>query len=335
MVTGQRVASLDDLPPARAVLFDLTPRQLVAVAGDRLPARARRRLGRFRYGPGSFKIDYALDGPVPWTAEGCSRAGSVHVGGTLDEVVAAERDVAQGRHPERPFVLTAQPSLFDATRAPEGKHTFWAYCHVPHGSTVDMTEAVEAQIERFAPGFRDRVLARHTMFPADLERHNANNVGGDVAGGSHGGLQLIARPRLAADPYSLPIDGHGRLPVLGVDAAGGRRPRDVRLVGGPVRPQGPRPDEEGPLVAGPAGTAGSDVVRLVDGDPSRVVERCRRGRAAVASEAEAAVACDHPGQAGAQVEHPHQGEVLGGVDQRSPNRHRRRLLGDVGSHALA
>ena len=207
VVTGQRVASLDDLPPARAVLFDLTPRQLVAVAGDRLPARARRRLGRFRYGPGSFKIDYALDGPVPWTAEGCSRAGSVHVGGTLDEVVAAERDVAQGRHPERPFVLTAQPSLFDATRAPEGKHTFWAYCHVPHGSTVDMTEAVEAQIERFAPGFRDRVLARHTMFPADLERHNANNVGGDVAGGSHGGLQLIARPRLAADPYSLPITG--------------------------------------------------------------------------------------------------------------------------------
>lgn len=207
VATGHRVTSLADLPPARVVLFDLTPRQLVAVAGDRLDARFRRRLTRFRYGPGSFKIDYALDAPVPWKADGCARAGSVHVGGTLDEVVTAERDVAQGRHPERPFVLTSQPSCFDSTRAPDGKHTFWAYCHVPHGSTVDMTQAIEDQIERFAPGFRERVLARHTMFPADLEAHNANNVGGDVAGGSHGGLQLVARPRLAMDPYSVPIDG--------------------------------------------------------------------------------------------------------------------------------
>lgn len=207
VVTGQRVASLGDLPPARAVLFDLTPRQVVAIAGDRLDPRARRRFEKFRYGPGSFKVDYALDGPVPWTAGSCARAGSVHVGGTLEEVAAAEHDVAQGRHPERPFVLTSQPSLFDGARAPDGKHTFWAYCHVPHGSTVDMTAAIEAQIERFAPGFRDRVLARHTMFPADLEAHNANNVGGDVAGGSHGGLQLVARPRLAVDPYTVPIDG--------------------------------------------------------------------------------------------------------------------------------
>ena len=205
--TGRRVNSLADLPPARAVLFDLTPRQVAAVAGDRLDGRARRRFGKFRYGPGSFKIDYALDGPVPWKADECGRAGSVHVGGTLEEVVAAERDVAQGRHPERPFLLTSQPSRFDPTRAPAGKHTFWAYCHVPHGSTVDMTAAVEDQLERFAPGFRDLVLARHTMFPADLERHNANNVGGDVAGGSHGGLQLVARPRLAADPYRLPVEG--------------------------------------------------------------------------------------------------------------------------------
>ncbi|MEA2931861.1 MAG: hypothetical protein QOI56_646 [Actinomycetota bacterium] len=209
VVTGHRVTSLDDLPPARAVLFDVTPRQLVALAGDRLPGRSRRRLARFRYGPGSFKIDYALAGPVPWTAEGCARAGSVHVGGTLDEVAAAERDVARGRHPERPFVLTAQPSRFDPSRAPAGRHTFWAYTHVPHGSTVDMTAAIEDQIERFAPGFRDLVLARHTMFPADLERHNANNVGGDVAGGSHGGLQVVARPRLALDPYTLPIEGMG------------------------------------------------------------------------------------------------------------------------------
>ncbi len=207
VVTGQRVTSLDDLPPARAVLFDLTPRQVAAIAGDRLRRGVRRRFNRFRYGPGSFKVDYAMDGPVPWAAEGCSRAGAVHVGGTLDEVVAGERDVAQGRHPERPFVLTSQPTMFDPTRAPAGKHTFWAYCHVPHGSTVDMTAAIEAQLERFAPGFRDLVLARHTMFPADLERHNANNVGGDVAGGSHGGLQLVARPRLALDPYRLPIDG--------------------------------------------------------------------------------------------------------------------------------
>ena len=205
--TGRRVSSLADLPPAAAVLFDLTPRQVAAIAGDRLDTRARRRFARFRYGPGSFKIDYALDGPVPWKAEECGRAGSVHVGGTLDEVVAAERDVAHGRHPERPFLLTSQPSRFDPTRAPAGKHTFWAYCHVPHGSTVDMTAAIEDQLERFAPGFRDLVLARHTMFPADLERHNANNVGGDVAGGSHGGLQLVARPRLALDPYRLPIDG--------------------------------------------------------------------------------------------------------------------------------
>ena len=207
VVTGHRVTSLADLPPSRAVLFDLTPRQLVAVAGDRLHPRARRRFERYRYGPGSFKVDYALDGPVPWEAEVCARAGSVHVGGTLDEVAAAECDVAKGRHPERPFLLTAQPSCFDPSRAPEGKHTFWAYCHVPNGSTVDMTAAIEDQMERFAPGFRDRVLARHTMFPADLERHNANNVGGDVAGGSHGGLQLVARPRLAVDPYRVPIDG--------------------------------------------------------------------------------------------------------------------------------
>ena len=139
VVTGQRVTSLDDLPPARAVLFDLTPRQVTAIAGDRLRRGVRRRFERFRYGPGSFKVDYAMDGPVPWTAEECSRAGTVHVGGTFDEVVAAERDVARGRRPERPFVLTSQPTVFDPSRAPAGKHTFWAYCHVPHGSTVDMT----------------------------------------------------------------------------------------------------------------------------------------------------------------------------------------------------
>ena len=207
VVTGHRVRSLADLPPARVVVFDLTPRQLVAIAGDRLDPAYRRRLSRFRYGPGSFKLDYALDGPMPWKAPECGRAAAVHLGGTLEEVAAAEHDVAQGRHPDRPFVLTAQTSLVDGTRAPAGKHTFWAYCHVPNGSTVDMTDSIEDQIERFAPGFRDLVLARHTMYPADLERHNANNVGGDVAAGSHGGLQLVARPRLTTDPYTIPLDG--------------------------------------------------------------------------------------------------------------------------------
>ncbi|MEN3314561.1 MAG: hypothetical protein V7605_795 [Acidimicrobiaceae bacterium] len=207
VITGHRVSSLADVPAARAVLFDLTPRQVLAIAGDRLPTRYRRRLERFRYGAGSFKVDYALDGPVPWTAPGCARAGTVHLGGTIDEVVASEGAVARGRHPERPYVLCAQTSVFDPSRAPEGHHTFWAYCHVPHGSTVDMTQAIEDQIERFAPGFRDRVLARHAMFPADLEAHNANQVGGDVAGGSHGGMQLVARPVLAGDPYALPVEG--------------------------------------------------------------------------------------------------------------------------------
>ncbi len=207
VVTGHRVSSLADLPTARAVLFDLTPRQVVAIIGDRLPAGYRRRLERFRYGPGSFKLDYALDGPVPWKSPGCARAAAVHLGGTLDEVAGAEHDVARGRHPERPYVICAQPSLFDFGRAPDGKHTFWAYCHVPHGSTVDMTSSIEDQIERFAPGFRDRVLARHVMFPADLEAHNANQIGGDVAGGSLAGLRLVSRPVLATNPYVLPTEG--------------------------------------------------------------------------------------------------------------------------------
>lgn len=207
IVTGTRVSSIDEVPPARAVLLDVTPRQVVDIAGHRLPAGYRRRLERFRYGPGVFKVDYALDGPVPWKAEGCTRAGTVHLGGTLAEIAASERAVARGEHPERPYVLVAQQSLFDATRAPEGKHTLWAYCHVPNSSTVDMTERVEAQIERFAPGFRDRVLARSVMSPAELERFNANHVGGDIAGGAHDGLQLFARPALRLVPYATPAEG--------------------------------------------------------------------------------------------------------------------------------
>ena len=204
---GRPVRSLADLPPARVVLFDVTPRQLVSIAGDRLSGGYRRRLSRYRYGPGSFKIDYALDGPVPWKAEECGRAASVHVCGTMEDVASAEADVARGRHPERPYVLCTQPGLFDDSRAPAGRQTFWAYCHVPKGSDVDMTEAIESQLERFAPGFRDRVLARHVMGPRAIEAHDPNCVGGDIAGGSHGGLQLVARPVLSLQPYRVALDG--------------------------------------------------------------------------------------------------------------------------------
>jgi len=201
---GRPVRTLDDLPRARALLFDTTPSQLVRIAGDRLPDDAYR---RFRYGSASFKVDYALDGPMPWTAEAARSAGTVHLGGTAREVAAAERDVAGGRIPERPMVLVAQQSLFDDTRAPAGKHTLWTYCHVPAGSTVDMTGRIEAQLDRFAPGWRDLVLARSAWGPAELEAHNENYVGGDIGGGATDGLQLVFRPRLALDPYRTPAEG--------------------------------------------------------------------------------------------------------------------------------
>jgi phytoene dehydrogenase-like protein len=207
VVTSHPVGSLADLPRARVALFDVTPRQLIAIAGDRLAPGYRHRIERYRYGPASFKIDYALDGPVPWKAEECSRAASVHVGGLFADVASAEADVARGRHPARPLLICTQPSLFDDSRAPSGRHTFWVYCHIPRGSDVDMTSSIEAQLERFAPSFRDRVLARHVMNPAAIEAHNANCVGGDIAAGSHGGLQLIARPVLSTNPYAVPIDG--------------------------------------------------------------------------------------------------------------------------------
>jgi phytoene dehydrogenase-like protein len=205
--TGRRITTFDDLPASRAVLFDTTPLHLLAIAGDRLPAHYRRRLGRFRHGPGSFKIDYALDGPVPWTAESCRRAGTVHVGGTLAEVASAEAQVARGRHPERPFVLVAQQSLVDTSRAPAGHHTLWAYCHVPAGSTLDMTGPIEAQLERFAPGFSDLVLARSTTSAPQLEAYNPNCVGGDIAGGATNGLQLLFRPTVSAHPHRTPAPG--------------------------------------------------------------------------------------------------------------------------------
>ncbi len=205
--TNAPVESLAALPTARAVLCDITPRQLLRLADGRLPARYAAALRRYRYGPGSFKVDYALDGPVPWADVTCLRAGTVHLGGTLEEIAAGERAVARGETPERPLVLVAQQSLFDSTRAPQGKQTLWAYCHTPHGSTVDMTARIEAQIERFAPGFSERVLARHVSGPADLERYNPNYVGGDINGGLQDMGQLFTRPTRSLDPYRTPVDG--------------------------------------------------------------------------------------------------------------------------------
>ncbi|MPZ50640.1 MAG: FAD-dependent oxidoreductase [Dehalococcoidia bacterium] len=204
VVTNHRVSNLSDVAGGDAVLFDLTPRQVLRVAGDRLDGRYRKDLGRYRYGPGVFKIDYALDAPIPWMAPECRDAATVHLGGSMQEIVAGEALIASGGHPEKPYVIVAQPSLFDPTRAPEGKHTGWAYCHVPNGSDEDMTGRIEAQIERFAPGFRDRILARHTLSASDLEAYNENYVGGDIAGGSHEGLQLFLRPAPRLSPYTTP-----------------------------------------------------------------------------------------------------------------------------------
>lgn len=202
--TGVTVRSMADLQPHRLALFDTNPAQLASIAGDELPVGYRDRLRRFRHGPGAFKIDYALDGPVPWTNDACRRAGTVHVVGTFAELVAAEADVTAGRMPAKPLVLVSQQSLCDPSRSPAGKHTLWAYAHVPHGYDGDAADAIENQIERFAPGFRDLVLARHTSGPADLAQHNLNYVGGDIAGGAHSGLQLVFRPTVALHPYATP-----------------------------------------------------------------------------------------------------------------------------------
>jgi phytoene dehydrogenase-like protein len=202
--TGVRVRRLRDVPPHRVALFDTDASQLALIARNELPHRFRRRLRGFRNGPGAFKIDYALDGPVPWSDPACARAGTVHVGGRMAEIAAAELDIHRGRMPDRPFVLVGQQSVVDPTRAPAGRHTLWVYAHVPFAHHLDATEAIERQIARFAPDFRDRVLARHVTSPAAFERYNPNYVGGDIATGSHAGLQLFFRPTVTRNPYATP-----------------------------------------------------------------------------------------------------------------------------------
>lgn len=201
------VRSLDDLPGARAVVLDVTPRQLVELAGSRLPSSARRSLLHFRYGPGIHKVDWALDGPVPWQADVCRRAGTVHVGGTFAEVARSEDDVAADRHAEHPFCLVVQPGVVDPSRAPTGCHTLWAYCHVPAGSTVDMTGRIEAQIERFAPGFTDLVTARSSMTAAAMEDHNPTYIGGDIGAGMATLRQTVLRPTARWNPYRTALPG--------------------------------------------------------------------------------------------------------------------------------
>jgi phytoene dehydrogenase-like protein len=205
IVTGASVKTVDEFPTARAILCDLSPAPLLRIAGHRFPSRYRRALERYRYGMGAFKVDWALAGPIPWRSEACARAGTVHLGGTFDEIARSERQAWSGRVPAQPFVLLTQSSLFDPSRAPAGQHTAWAYCHVPHGSPVDMLASIERQIERFAPGFTGRVLARSVLTPADLERRNANFVGGDISAGVANLRQMFVRPTWRW--YSTPVRG--------------------------------------------------------------------------------------------------------------------------------
>ncbi|MDQ3181350.1 MAG: NAD(P)/FAD-dependent oxidoreductase, partial [Acidobacteriota bacterium] len=205
--TNRRVENVDELPSSPVVLFDITPRQIIKIAGHRLPDFYRRRLENYQYGAGVFKMDFALSEPIPWQAKECLQAGTVHLGGTFEEIAESERAHNEGRISEKPFILVAQNSLFDSTRAPAGKHTVWAYCHVPNGSTVDMTNQIENQIERFAPGFRDCILAKTVKTPADLERYNANNVGGDINGGAGILSQIFTRPIAKINPYQMPVKG--------------------------------------------------------------------------------------------------------------------------------
>ncbi len=205
VVTGFQVDSLDQLPETKTVLLDVTPQQLIQIAGDRLPSGYQRTLERFRYGSGVFKIDYALNGPVPWQASACAKAATVHLGGTLEQISASESSMWKGEHTDKPFVLFVQQSTFDSSRAPQGKHTAWAYCHVPSGSTIDMTSQIEDQIERFAPGFRELVLARHTHNTRQMQAYNANYIRGDIIGGIQDLRQMYFRPTISRNPYATPL----------------------------------------------------------------------------------------------------------------------------------
>ncbi len=205
--TGFYVRSIDQLPKAKAVLFDVTPKQLMEIAGQRFSLVYKKQLNRYQYGMGTFKIDWALDGPIPFTAPECRKAGTVHLGGTLEEIATSEHRVFNGKIPEKPYVLLAQQSLFDPSRAPEGKQTAWAYCHVPNGSNADMTEIVEKQVERFAPGFRNLILEKHTMNSTQMENYNPNYIGGDINGGLMDITQLFTRPALRLSPYKTSAKG--------------------------------------------------------------------------------------------------------------------------------
>jgi phytoene dehydrogenase-like protein len=201
--TGREVHSLVELPKSKIVLLDITQKQLGAIAGTRLRENNKKKLSGHRYGPGVFKMDWVLDGAIPWKAQDCLKAATIHIGGTFEEIAGAEDEVWKGQHPDFPFVLLVQPGLFDETRAPKGKQTVWAYCHVPNGSTFDMSERIESQIERFAPGFRSRIRARNMMNTAAVEAENANYVGGDIAGGVRNPFSLFVNPR----PYVTPMKG--------------------------------------------------------------------------------------------------------------------------------
>ena len=205
--TNRRIGNLDELPKSRAILLDVTVWQFARIGGARLPESYLRRLQNFRHAPGVFKLDYALNAPIPWKANACRRAGTIHLGGTLDEIAQSERQVARGEIPERPFVLVAQQSLFDDTRAPRGQHTLWAYAHVPFDCKIDISDRIESQIERFAPGFRDCILARHGSGAIELGKTNPNLTGGDINGGAANFAQLIARPVLSPTPYRTPLRG--------------------------------------------------------------------------------------------------------------------------------
>jgi phytoene dehydrogenase-like protein len=207
VLTGHWVNRLDELPPARVRLLDVTPRQFTLMATGQLPPAYTRALQRFRYGPGVCKVDWALTGPVPWAAQACRRAGTVHVGGTFAEVAQAEADVAAGRHPQRPFCIVAQPGVVDPSRAPGGRQALWGYCHVPPGSPMDMADRIEGQIERFAPGFRDLVIARSVRTAVEAQQHNPNHIGGDISGGAGTLRQTVARPTARWNPYRTPLPG--------------------------------------------------------------------------------------------------------------------------------